>query len=338
MLELWEKIGFEKSRTPFPPEILAEWHSIEKRHLLAQGQASNSLKSQIQSAGRRYQEWLSGFASKTLENYLQAIVDHILPLMQNADHITRVTQERIEDAIRDGIIGLELRFAPQLCIEESLSLHEVLEAVLRGLEESPIPVQLNLCVLRHENEEMACKLADLVIAYDDRVSTFDLAGDESKYPGIPHWWLQHAQRVQDAGKKVSIHLWEVNEPTEEDVRLLDEYHIFRISHGIRGHSQGTRILEITPTSNLVTGQVASYNQHPIHRLYSEGKRVTVNTDGTLFTRINLTEEYLRLHQTFGWGKKEFLDANLNALEATHFPESIKRSLKGILDLAYNDTQ
>lgn len=321
MLELWKKIGFEQCRIPFPPEILHQWQTC-----------SNDLE--FECVSQKYQLWLSQLAGSCKDNYLNAIVEHVLPIMQSTQNITRITDERVEDAVKDGIIALELRFAPQLFTREGLSIEESTNAVLKGIENTPIPVQLTLCVLRHEGPEMAQQIADLVIKSDNRISGFDLSGDESNYPGLLSWWLPYARRVQEAGKKVTIHLWETNEPKDEDASLLEEYNIKRISHGFRGNLQGDQILEIAPTSNVYLGNVSAFNQHPIHSLYLKGKRVTLNTDGTLFVNTDLTNEYLLMHQVFGWNKKDFLNVNLNAVTATSFSDEIRSQLRITLEHAY----
>lgn len=318
ILELWDKVGFENAKTPFPPEIIEEWNTPGKAH----------------SAAQKYQDWLSKFSGKSLTNYLQAINDHVIPLLQNKENLIRVTKEHVEDKVEEGIIGLELRFAPHLSTAAGLAPNEVLAAILIGIENAAIPIQLNLCVLRHQSIKEAEEVADLVINSDERVGTFDLAGDESKNPGVLNWWLHHAKRVQDAGKKATIHLWETNEPSEEDLKLLDKYGITRIGHGIKGSAQDERILEVSPSSNVHTGQVSSYDQHPVGRLYSEGKRVTINSDGTLFTKVDLVEEYKRMHKFFGWNKDDFLKANLNALEASNFSDEIKDQLREKLHEEY----
>jgi adenosine deaminase len=107
-----------------------------------------------------------------------------------------------------------------------------------------------------------------------------------------------------------------------------------IGHGIRGNRQGDRILEVCPTSNVVTGQVASFKDHPIDRLYREGRKVTVNTDGTLFTRVDLTGEYLSLSRHFGWRTEDFYQVNRTALEATNLPDPQKSRLLARLHQSY----
>lgn len=276
-----------------------------------------------EEAALSYQNFLAEEASLSLSNYVTAIVHHVLPLMQTTARLTRITQERLSDAVADGIVAFELRFAPQLHTHGGLSLEQVMEAVLAGISGATIPLRLIVCVLRHEDEKMARRLADLAIAYKEHVGVFDLAGDEHANPGVLTWWAKEALRVREHGIDLDIHLWETDEPGADDLVRLAEFDIKRLGHGMRGSGQEDRILEVCPSSNVVTGQVKSLAEHPIDRLFRQGKHVTVNTDGTLFTRSDLSSEYQLLNRFFGWGDTEFFAVNKTAIEASSFSPAIK---------------
>ncbi|MDZ4838193.1 MAG: hypothetical protein SGJ27_30790 [Candidatus Melainabacteria bacterium] len=376
MLELWESLGFEKAKIAFPADVLETWRRAGSES------GTDRRRSRAQAAAS-YQKFLVGFASQSLANYVGAIVDHVLPLMQTPANLTRITEERIDDAIADGIVGMELRFAPQLHTWGGLSLEQVMDAVVAGTRTSPFPIKLTLCALRHENGDMARKIADLCVKYQRHVGVFDLAADEKANPGLLKWWLKAALYVKMLAPKthVTIHLWETDEPTDLDIALLRGFegllneataraaklgdsadadaiwsvaeqvveelypgmsHIhtdadsgsLRIGHGFRGNRQGNRLLEVCPTSNVVTGQVASFADHPVDRLHREGKRVTVNTDGTLFTEVQLSDEYRKLQEHFGWTAADFLKVNLTALEGSSFSQREKARLRAVLKRAY----
>lgn len=292
------------------------------------------LECEYSKAAAEYQNFLAREASKSLANYVTAIVHHVLPLMQSKDRLTRITRERIEDAIADGVSALELRFAPQLHIREGLSLEQVMDAIVEGMRSSAIPVKLIICVLRHEDAQMASRLADLAIKYKEHVGLFDLAGDEKANPGVLLWWAEQAAKVRQHGIEPELHLWETDEPVDDDLVRLAEFGIRRLGHGMRGSRQGDRILEVCPSSNCVTGQIRNFSEHPIDTLFREGKRVTVNTDGTLFTRSDLSNEYLLLNRYFNWGKNEFLAVNKTAVEVSSFSKDVKLELLAKLEEGY----
>jgi adenosine deaminase len=316
MLEFWHD---ENWRVPdnFPPQVRQMFD------------AKN-----FDQAALAYQEFLSQDASLSLANYVAAIVHHVLPLMQTAERITRITRERVEDAVADGVVALELRYAPQLSTQAGLSLNQVMDAIIAGLDGAAIPVRLINCVLRHEKPEMARTLADLSIAYKEHVGAFDLAGDERANPGVLTWWAKEAVRVREHGIDTTVHLWETDEPTDDDLVKLAEFGINRLGHGMRGDRQEDRILEVCPSSNFVTGQIKDLAEHPVDRLFRQGKRVTVNTDGTLFTRSDLTGEYRLLNRIFGWGDAEFFAVNKTAIEASSFSAAVKSQTLTRLSSSY----
>jgi len=328
MLELWEDIGFSRAKIAFPAHVLETWERA--RH-----EPEPNRQRLRRQAAKEYRQFLAGFASQSLANYVNAIGDHILPLMQSPANLERISRERVEDAVKDGIIGMELRFAPQLHTMTGLSLQEVMDAVIQGVRRSPFPIKLVVCALRHENGDMARRLADLSLQYQTFVGVFDLAADEEANPGILDWWLQEALRVRRESNNrilLTVHLAETRKPTERDRELVRRFGIGRIGHGIKGDWE--QVYEVCPTSNIVTGQVRAYDEHPIDRFYREGKKVTVNTDGTLFTGVQLTDEYIKLSKTFGWKADDFHKVNMTALEASSFSEAQKARMRAKLEREY----
>lgn len=322
LLELWSEIGFDKAKTvPFPDDLLLQWQTV-----------AGSAKGKRQEVADRYQEYVAGFASASLKNYVDCIVWTVLPVMQSAKNLYRITRERLEDAIEDGVIAMELRFAPQLHTAGGLTLDEVMQAVVKAVEEfqAVLPVKLIICSLRHENRDMCRQLVDLAIRYKEHVSKFDLAGDEHANPGVLEWWLEETARLAEHGIGRTVHLWETEVPTDEDIDRLEKGGIDVVGHAIRGRNHGDRIATVCPTSNVVTGQIRHFARHPINSMLFDGVRVTIDTDGTLFTRTSATREYLLLKRHFGWGKTEFLVCNLTALQQIEMDPAVKQRLRARL--------
>ncbi len=322
------RVGFDKFATlPFPDDIIRD-------AIAAQGD-----EAAFDAVSRRYAQFISGHASASLANYVQAVVHHVLPVMQTQDQLLRITRERVEDAVADGIIAAKFRFAPQLHTQQGLKLNDVMEAVIEGISTSPIPVRLIVCALRHEDGRMARRLADLCLRYKrfngrPIVSHFDLAGDEKAFPGVPLWWLKQAKRAKAGGVKPTIHIWETNEPTAQDVERLKDLGVKVLGHGWRGNMQGRRVCTCCIHSYITTGQICEAHEANTDRLYRDGKLVTVDMDGSTFTLANLTDNYHTLHTTFGWGDAEFHATNSTALKYSGFTAAEKRALQAQLDAGY----
>ena len=89
-----------------------------------------------------------------------------------------------------------------------------------------------------------------------------------------------------------------------------------------------------PTSNVQTDIAATLAEHPIERLREAGVALGVNTDGRTLCDVDLTGEYDRLQQTFGWGPEDYLNANLEAIEAAFAPAAVKERVSARLREAY----
>jgi adenosine deaminase len=79
-------------------------------------------------------------------------------------------------------------------------------------------------------------------------------------------------------------------------------------------------LEACPTCNVQTNCYDTYADHPIDRLLRAGISVGVNTDARTISNITLSQEYEKLHRTFGWDSQDFYHCNRNALQAAFVPD------------------
>ncbi|MBX9572079.1 MAG: hypothetical protein K2X77_24515 [Candidatus Obscuribacterales bacterium] len=338
----------EQART-LPKIVLHEHYdcSIAPDHVLGVGTArgfnvpdqfkklwleagNDSLKRAFAAA--EYQKWLNAHASESLTNYLEILWDQVLPTLQTQDDLYTTCKQRIDAAVEDGMIFLKLRFAPQLHRREGLKLQQVIDPLQQAVSEAPFPVRLVICALRHENGRLGRHLADAVIR-NPMVSTFDLAGDESKFPGVLPWWAKQAKRVVAAGKQCSCHIGEAKPITDADHDALDAIGCTELGHGVQGDPRN-KLCTVCFTSNLVTHVAASAERHPIDRMYRDGRKVSIDLDGTLLTGTTASDEYVLLNQTFGWGAQEFLRCNLNALEHVPLRHAEVRKLKRRLEDVY----
>ena len=86
-------------------------------------------------------------------------------------------------------------------------------------------------------------------------------------------------------------------------------------------------LEVCPTSNVCLGVVPDLPSHAFDRLYRSGLALSVNSDDPTFFNTNLTLEYLRLHQTFGYSPAELAGFSLAALRQSFLPEDERTALE-----------
>src|SRR3954447_7914401 len=88
--------------------------------------------------------------ARNLEDYLERF-DVTLSVMQTEQALERVAYELAEDAARDGVRYIEVRYAPILNVREGLSLEQAVEAPLRGLaraeEDHDVVARVIVCAI-----------------------------------------------------------------------------------------------------------------------------------------------------------------------------------------------
>ncbi|MFZ0786975.1 MAG: adenosine deaminase [Candidatus Acidiferrales bacterium] len=267
-------------------------------------------------------------------------------LMQSDMSLRLVTQDIFRQLVDDGVIYVELRFAPLLHLEQGLTPEQVVSAVDRSTEdmirETGIEARLILCTLRHFTEEQSMQTAKLVEHFrGSRVVALDIAGDEAGFPIDAH--VAAYRYARERGLHRTAHAGEALGPESvwETLRLLQPA---RIGHGARSvedpglveHLRDTRIhLEICPSSNVqIIPSIETWAHHPVDRLYRAGVPLNINTDTRMLTPATLAGEYLGLEETFGWTAMELLDANLLGVRAAFLEESVKEKLQKRLIESY----
>src|SRR5690606_13055925 len=131
-----------------------------------------------------------GHRHNSLTEYLRGFAI-TLSVMQTDQALSRIAFELTEDAHRENIHYMEVRYSPMLHTSLGLKLTRVVEAVLEGLgrarESYGIKATLILCGIRNISAESSYEMAELAVAYKGRgVVGFDLAGAEEDYPAKQH--------------------------------------------------------------------------------------------------------------------------------------------------------
>jgi adenosine deaminase len=245
----------------------------------------------------------SNFGS--LVEYLKGF-DITLSVLQTEEALERVAFELAEDAHRENVRYMEVRYSPMLHTRTGLKLTSVVEAVLAGLQRSRetygIEANVIICGIRNISPESSLHMAELAVAYKNGgVVGFDLAGAEEDFPPKHH---RHAfQLVRDNNINTTIHAGEAYGP----MSIAQAIHVcgaHRIGHGVRLKENGDLLqylndhrvpLECCPSSNVQTGAVKDLSEHPLKLYFDLGLRVTVNTDNRLITDTTESQELWLVH-------------------------------------------
>jgi adenosine deaminase len=271
----------------------------------------------------------------SLVEYLKAF-DVTLRVMQHEDALFRVAYELAEDAARENVRYMEVRYAPMLHTRRGLKLTSVVEAVLAGLRAAhdAFGTESNVivCGIRNISPESSLEMAELAVAYKGRgVVGFDLAGAEYDNPAKHH--RKAFQLVRDNNINTTIHAGEAYGP-ESIAQALHVCGAHRIGHGVRLRENGDLLhyindhripLECCPSSNVQTGAVRDLASHPLKLYFDLGLRVTVNTDNRLVTDTTVSHELWHCHTQMGLGLNDIKTIIVGGFKSAFLPFHVKQA-------------
>jgi adenosine deaminase len=238
----------------------------------------------------------------TFKNFL-AKFNTLRLFYRSPDAIHRITKEAVEDAARDNVKYMELRFTPvALSRAERFPLHDVMDWVISSAAEAAknygVVVRLIASMNRHESTELAEQVAWLAVEHlDHGMVAIDLAGNEAEFSTEPFYGV--IKEARQSGLHVTIHAGEWG-PATNVKEAIEELGAERVGHGVRviedvnvvalARERGTAF-EVCVTSNYQSGVVGSLDTHPLMAMLEAGLNVTINTDDPSISRITLSHEY-----------------------------------------------
>ena len=280
-----------------------------------------------------------------VNEYLK-LFDLPLAILQQPEHLTRVTRELIGLLHRQGVAYAEIRFAPQLHTREGLTQRQAVEAVLKGREEGlaacPGMEAGILCCMMCVGPEAVNRAAnaetvEVTAEYLGKgVVGLDLAGAEGIDPLSAFAPL--FRRAAELGVPFTCHAGDSQGPdTVRDAmdmgarRIGHGHHIFDDPALCRRAAEAGIALEICPTSNIQCRTQPSYGEHPAKRLLDMGIPVTINTDNMTLAGVCLDDEYDRCVNEMGFTERDLVEMNRNSVRCAFLPEEKKAALLAALE-------
>lgn len=226
----------------------------------------------------------------------------LLEVMVSPEACRRIAYENVEDAHREGIAYLELRFSPWFMAERhGLDAAAVTEAIVDGVaagrREFGVGVGLIGILSRTYGPAIATHELDALLSQREHIVALDLAGDEVAFPAA--LFKEHFRRARDAGWRSTVHAGEAA-GSPSIWSAVHDLGAERIGHGVRAfedprlmeHLRDHGIsIEANLTSNVQTSSVASFEAHPLKRYLDFGIVANLNTDDPAISGINLHHEF-----------------------------------------------
>jgi adenosine deaminase len=275
----------------------------------------------------------AGKRTRNLGDYLK-IFDLTLSVMQERAALYRVAFELAEDAAKENIRHLEVRYAPILHQKKKLGYDEIVDAVIEGLRDAGARLGMStgviICGIRSMDPRTSVALAELAVAYKGRgVLAFDLAGQEKDYPAKAH--RDAFQVILKNNVNSTVHAGEAFGPASI-AQALHYCGAHRIGHGTRlredpavlAYVNDHRIpLEVCLSSNVQTRAVRTLRDHPFGEYFRQGIRVTLNTDSRLISATDVTNEMLLAARAFRLSPYELKRIVINGFKSSFLPYAQK---------------
>ncbi len=154
------------------------------------------------------------------------------------------------------------------------------------------------------------------------VAALGLGGPEVGNP--PEKFSSAFKIAREAGLPSVPHAGETMGP-ESIWGALNDLKAVRIGHGVRCLEDMSLVkelrerqipLEVCPTSNVCLKVVQDMESHPLPKLLKAGLFVTINSDDPPMFNTNLTNEYIQIAKTFGYGQSQLKQFVFNAVDAS----------------------
>ncbi len=264
---------------------------------------------------------------------LQAVLN-AFAIFQNSivspQAVERIAWELFEDAHRQNIRLLEVRFSPDWAFSgHRLDWDAALDGILRAkaMAETEFDMAIGLIAITSRGMGSASceKTVNWAIRHQEQIQGIDLADGENIHP--IHEFAGPVLRAKEAGLKVTVHSGE-DTPASAVIETIQTVKPDRIGHGIHIIEDMAAVefvrergitLEVNPWSNYLTNSVRRIEEHPLKRLFDLGVRVTINSDDPEVLETNLNNEYRIAHEVLGMSLDEINTCNHYALEASFLP-------------------
>lgn len=259
---------------------------------------------------------------------------------QTPETLTAQVRDQLTELAEDNVVHVELRISPELHTRGGLTLQEVVDCAVAGLDVPRIRAGL---ILTARRGGLVDEIADLAVDNHGRqVVGFAVAGPDTASLAAHAAAFRRLREAYvpftvDAGLAGGID--SVAEAVQlgatrisHAVGLIDDFHIDtegfegvlpgRVSGWVRDRHM---TLEFAPALEVHLEAAEELGDHPLTLLQQLGFTCTVNT-GDRAVAGSLTEQFTALADAFGYGLEEFFDLTVKALQGAFLSEVERQDL------------
>ena len=231
-----------------------------------------------------------------------------------------IARRLFERLAAEGTCYAEVTLSAGVILWKRQDLGAIFDALANEAARSPVPIRWILDAIRQFGAEAAAPVFDFAAdRMGDGVVAIGIGGIEAEGPAL--WFRDLYAKARDRGLRLTCHAGE----TTDAQSVWDALAIGaeRIGHGIRSVLDEKLLerlrdhnipLEISITSNVRTGSVASLDEHPVRKLFDAGVPITLNTDDPALFECTLESEYHLAARAFGFTAEELSVIAANSLK------------------------
>ena len=237
--------------------------------------------------------------------------------------------------VQQNIVYVEAFFSPSDFRQHGLEPQGIAKAIRAGLDRvAGVEVALIADLVRDRGPNGTARTLGAIkeVASETGVIGIGIGGFERAHP--PEQFAPVYHDAREAGFRLTAHAGE--EAGAESVwGAIRDLGAERIGHGVRSVEDPELIeylvehqipLEVCPTSNLRTGVIAHWDQHPVGELIDAGVMVTINTDDPAMFDATLAGEFENLAQHFGLTDASLKRLSLAVIEASWADDTTRARL------------
>lgn len=233
----------------------------------------------------------------------------VTSVIRSPDDLAGVTKDLSRSLRRQGVVAAEILFSPVIFTRRGLPFLEMYDAIEKAAEAGQRAggpaLRFLLDGVRQWGPAGFEELLECAGRASGRIVGVGIGGDERSVPASEFAALfAEARRM---GLRTVAHAGEFDSARSVG-EALDRLGAERIGHGIRAVEDAGVVarlrrervpLEVCPTSNLRTGVVRHWREHPLPRLVKSRLRVTLNSDDPALFRTTLDGEYRTAYRRLG---------------------------------------
>jgi len=256
--------------------------------------------------------------------------------LRTYDDFTFAAESVAAHLVEQNIVYVEAFFSPSDFRRHNLDPRRIATAIRAGLDRvQGVDVRLIVDLVRDRGPEGTARTLAAIkeVAEEAGVIGIGIGGFEAAHP--PEQFAHVYRDARESGFHVTAHAGEEAGPESVWGALL-ALGAERIGHGIRSIEDPALVhylvehqvpLEVCPTSNLRTGVVAHWDQHPVKRLVDAGVIVTINTDDPAMFDATLAGEFTILQDRFGMDEHTLRHLSLAVVDASWADGAMKQRLR-----------